>query len=36
MALAPLNQRRWNNFKRNKRAYWSMWIFAVLLSLIHI
>lgn len=30
MALAPLNQRRWNNFKRNKRAYWSMWIFAVL------
>tara|TARA_R110002110_G_scaffold227724_2_gene443174 strand:+ start:3198 stop:4304 length:1107 start_codon:yes stop_codon:yes gene_type:complete len=30
MALAPLNQRRWNNFKRNRRAFWSLWIFAVL------
>ncbi|EBA15902.1 oligopeptide/dipeptide uptake family ABC transporter, permease protein [Roseobacter sp. SK209-2-6] len=33
MALSPLNQRRWNNFRRNKRAYWSMWIFAVLFGL---
>ncbi|MGZ2259213.1 ABC transporter permease [Roseobacter sp. A03A-229] len=30
MAMSPLNQRRWRNFKRNKRAYWSLWIFAVL------
>ncbi len=33
MALSPLNQRRWRNFKRNKRAYWSMWIFGVLFGL---
>ncbi|WP_417713329.1 ABC transporter permease [Pseudophaeobacter arcticus] len=33
MALSPLNQRRWNTFRRNKRAYWSLWIFAVLFSL---
>jgi len=28
--LSPLNQRRWSNFKRNRRAWWSMWIFLVL------
>ena len=28
MALSPLNQRRWRNFTRNRRAYWSLWIFA--------
>ena len=28
--FVPLNQRRWSNFKRNRRAYWSLWIFAVL------
>ena len=33
MALSPLNQRRWRNFKRNRRAYWSMWIFAVLFGI---
>jgi microcin C transport system permease protein len=33
MALSPLNQRRWSTFRRNKRAYWSMWIFAVLFGL---
>ncbi|MEW9918330.1 ABC transporter permease [Marimonas sp. MJW-29] len=32
-ALSPLNQRRWRNFKRNKRAYWSLWIFAVLFGI---
>lgn len=26
--LTPLQQRRWENFKANKRGYWSMWIFA--------
>ena len=33
MALSPINARRWRNFKSNKRAYWSMWIFAVLFGL---
>ncbi len=28
--LSPLNRRRWQNFKANKRGYWSLWIFAVL------
>ncbi|OED39864.1 ABC transporter permease [Chromatiales bacterium (ex Bugula neritina AB1)] len=28
--MSPLNQRRLDNFKRNKRGYWSFWIFAVL------
>jgi microcin C transport system permease protein len=27
---SPLNQRRWENFKANKRGYWSFWIFMVL------
>jgi microcin C transport system permease protein len=33
MALSPLNQRRWNNFRRNRRAYWSLVIFSVLFTL---
>ncbi len=33
MALSPLNQRRWRNFRRNGRAYWSLIIFAVLFGL---
>ncbi|SEQ02436.1 ABC transporter permease [Thalassovita taeanensis] len=33
MALSPLNQRRWNNFKRNRRALWSLVIFCVLFGL---
>jgi microcin C transport system permease protein len=33
MWLSPLNQRRWRNFKKNRRAYWSMWIFVVLFGL---
>ncbi|MBX3445929.1 MAG: ABC transporter permease [Parvibaculum sp.] len=28
--LSPINQRRWRNFKANKRGYWSLWIFAAL------
>ena len=28
--LSPLNQRRWRNFKRNRRALWSLWIFGVI------
>ena len=31
--LSPLNQRRWQNFKANKRGYWSLWIFLVLFTL---
>ena len=31
--LSPLNKRRWRNFKANGRAYWSLWIFAVLFGL---
>ena len=33
IALSPLNARRWRNFKRNKRAHWSLWIFSVLFGL---
>lgn len=28
--LSPINQRRWQNFKANRRGYWSLWIFMVL------
>ncbi len=31
--LSPLNQRRLQNFKANKRGYWSLWIFVVLFVL---
>ncbi len=31
--LSPLNQRRWQNFKANRRGYWSFWIFLVLFVL---
>ncbi len=33
MFLSPLNQRRWRNFKRNRRALWSLWIFGVIFVL---
>ena len=33
MALSPLNQRRWRNFKRNRRAFWSLIIFSVLFTI---
>jgi microcin C transport system permease protein len=33
IALSPLNRRRWENFKANKRGYWSFWIFLVLFIL---
>ncbi len=33
MALSPLNARRWRSFKRNRRAFWSLWVFAVLFGL---
>jgi microcin C transport system permease protein len=31
--LSPVNQRRLDNFKRNRRGYWSFWIFTVLFVL---
>ncbi|MEP2533729.1 ABC transporter permease [Shimia sp.] len=33
MALSPLNQRRWRNFKRNRRALWSLIIFTITFGL---
>ncbi|WP_050528035.1 ABC transporter permease [Pseudorhodobacter aquimaris] len=33
MALSPLNQRRWRNFKANRRAFWSFWLLFVLYGL---
>ncbi|TIW79675.1 MAG: ABC transporter permease, partial [Mesorhizobium sp.] len=31
--LSPLNQRRLQNFKANRRGYWSLWIFLLLFVL---
>lgn len=31
--LSPTNRRRWDNFKANRRGYWSLWIFLVLFGL---
>src|SRR6266404_4764553 len=28
--LSPINRRRLDNFKRNRRGYWSFWIFLIL------
>ena len=33
LALSPLNQRRWQNFKANRRGYWSFWLFLFLFVL---
>jgi len=30
IAFSPINRRRWQNFKANRRGYWSFWIFLVL------
>jgi microcin C transport system permease protein len=29
-ALSPISRRRLDNFRRNKRGYWSLWIFLIL------
>jgi microcin C transport system permease protein len=29
-SLSPINRRRWQNFRRNRRGWWSFWIFLVL------
>jgi microcin C transport system permease protein len=31
--LSPLNQRRWQSFKANRRGFWSLWIFLALFGL---
>ncbi len=31
--LSPLNQRRWRNFKKNRRAFWSLILFSILFGL---
>ncbi len=33
MRLSPLNQRRWRNFKTNRRAFWSLWVFLLIFGL---
>ena len=33
IALSPINRRRWENFKANRRGYWSMWLFAAMFLL---
>ena len=33
LSFSPLNQRRWQNFKANRRGYWSLWIFLILFVL---
>lgn len=33
MKLNPINQRRWTNFKANKRGYYSLWVFMMLFLL---
>lgn len=33
LAISPINRRRWENFKKNKRGYWSLWIFLTLFFL---
>ncbi|MBV1700242.1 MAG: ABC transporter permease [Hyphomicrobiales bacterium] len=32
-ALSPINQRRWRNFRANKRGYWSLWLFMAMFVL---
>lgn len=31
--LSPVNQARWTRFRRNRRGFWSLWIFALLFTL---
>ena len=32
MKLSPINHRRWQNFKANRRGYWCLWIFLALFT----
>lgn len=31
--LSPINKRRWQSFRANRRGYWSLWLFLVLFGL---
>ena len=31
--MSPLTRRRWDNFKANKRGYWSLWVISVMVVL---
>jgi microcin C transport system permease protein len=33
IALSPISKRRWQNFKANRRGYWSLWIFLILFGI---
>ncbi|MGZ8300532.1 MAG: ABC transporter permease, partial [Rhodoplanes sp.] len=33
LKLSPINRRRWENFKANRRGYWSFWVFLALFFL---
>jgi len=33
MRTTPINRRRWENFQRNRRGYWSLWLFLLLFGL---
>ena len=33
IVLSPINQRRLANFKKNRRGFWSLWVFLVLFGL---
>ncbi len=33
MNLSPLNRRRFERFKANKRGWWSLWLFLILFGL---
>ena len=33
MAMSPLNQRRWRNFRKNRRSFWSLILFCILFGL---
>jgi len=30
LTMSPINRRRWENFKANRRGYWSLWLFLAL------
>lgn len=31
--VSPINRRRWQNFRANRRGYWSLWIFLALFAI---
>lgn len=33
LQLSPINQQRWQRFQRNRRAWWSLWLFLIIFML---